>query len=123
MAEKLCVALLIGACLSAVASERTLPTYRSDVNEVVVHFVVKDSSGKNIRDLARDDFEVLENGEQQEIVDFMGIRSSEFPTSVYLLIDCSNVSYKGYVYMVETATSLRSTVAAQYICCRLHLQS
>ena len=105
MALKRCIALLIGVCLSAVAEERIPPTYRTDVNEVVVHFVVKDATGKIVRDLARDDFQVLENGKQQEILEFMGVRSAEFPTSVYLLIDCSNVGYRGYVYMVETATN------------------
>jgi len=98
-----CVALLAVVCLAACAEEKTPPEFRTEVNEVVVSFVVKDSSGKNIRDLNQQDFRVLENGVEQEIVEYSGIFDQQFPGSIYLLMDSSSISYPGYVYMVEAA--------------------
>jgi VWFA-related protein len=46
------------------------PTFRAGVSLVSVNAVVKDRRGRNVRNLTRDDFQILENGATRPIVDF-----------------------------------------------------
>lgn len=63
------------------------PTFRSGVSLVSVSAVVKDERGRPVRNLTRDDFQVLENGSDRPIVDFG--YSDQGPVSFGVLIDQS----------------------------------
>jgi Ca-activated chloride channel family protein len=74
------------AALSAAAILASGGQFTSQVNLVEVYASVTDSQGKIVENLARDDFDVLEDGERQEIAAFT---AGEFPLSVALAIDRS----------------------------------
>ena len=46
------------------------PTYRGGVDLVSVTAVVSDRSGRPVRELDRDDFQVFDDGELRPVVDF-----------------------------------------------------
>src|SRR5215469_13482710 len=46
------------------------PTFRSTTSEVLLDFVVRDKSGRIIRDLRSDEVQVLENGTPQKVRHF-----------------------------------------------------
>jgi Ca-activated chloride channel family protein len=64
-----------------------LPVFRSSVSLVAVNAVVKDRRGRPVRNLKKDDFQILENGAARPIVDF-GF-SDQGPVSFGVLIDQS----------------------------------
>ena len=83
---------LVGVLAVAVAGEpvlgqQPLPTFRSGVSLVSVNAVVKDRRGRPVRNLTRDDFQILENGAARPIVDF-GF-SDQGPVSFGVLVDQS----------------------------------
>jgi Ca-activated chloride channel family protein len=61
--------------------------FRADVHLVNVGFSVRDSQGKFVTDLAKDDFEVLEDGVPQKISFFA--RSVDVPLTLGLVVDAS----------------------------------
>ena len=61
--------------------------FRAGVTVVPITAVVRDSRGRLVRDLARDDFEVLENGRPRPIVDFRA--TGHTPISLATLFDTS----------------------------------
>ncbi len=63
------------------------PTFRSSVSLVSVNAVVKDRNGRPVRDLRREDFQILENGAPRPIVDFG--YSDQGPVTFGVLIDQS----------------------------------
>ncbi len=63
------------------------PTFKATVSLVSVNAVVKDRRGRPVRDLKREDFQVLENGAPQPIVDFG--YSDQGPVSFGILVDQS----------------------------------
>lgn len=89
---------LAGVCASALvigpargqapaSGQDPVPTFRSGVSLVSVSAVVKDRRGRPVRNLTRDDFQVLENGAARPIVDF-GV-SDEGPVTFGVLVDQS----------------------------------
>ena len=70
-----------------VRGQEPVPTFRSSVSLVSVNAVVKDRRGRPVRNLKRDDFQILENGATRPIVDF-GF-SDEGPVSFGVLVDQS----------------------------------
>ena len=61
------------ATATAMAQEPpTAPTFRSGVQLVQLSVVAQDKRGKRVTDLGREDFQVLDNGSQQEIRLFLG---------------------------------------------------
>lgn len=62
-------------------------TFKTSVALVPVSAVVRDGKGRIVRNLSRNDFQVLERGKPREIVDFMV--SDQGPVSVALLFDVS----------------------------------
>ena len=58
-----------------------------DVNLVNVAFTVRDTSGALVNDLAKDDFEVLEDAVPQTIAFFA--RSADVPLTLGLVVDFS----------------------------------
>lgn len=75
------------APVSPPAAEAAQPTFRSSVSLVSVNAVVKDRRGRPVRDLKKDDFQILENGAPRPIVDF-GF-SDQGPVSFGVLVDQS----------------------------------
>jgi Ca-activated chloride channel family protein len=87
----LCAALVLSGV--AVSSSRVAgqgadqPTFRSSVDLVSVAAVVRDKRGKVMRSLTRDDFKLLDAGQQRQFVDFR--TAADASASVMLLIDGS----------------------------------
>jgi Ca-activated chloride channel family protein len=77
-------AALFGA-LSGFAQE--LPAIRVNVHLVNVAFTVRDSSGKLVTNLTRDDFEVFDDGQLQPISFFA--RAEDLPLTLGLIVDFS----------------------------------
>jgi len=75
-------------------------TFRVDVNLVRILATVKDSAGRLIGTLNKEDFTVLDNGAPQQIAVFE--RRTEQPLLVSLLIDNSGSTAKDLKYEVES---------------------
>ena len=78
--------ILVLACLAAAAGAAQAPI-RVDVRLVNAGFVVRDSAGRLVTDLEKDDFEVFEDGAQQRIA-FFG-RGADVPLDLGLVVDVS----------------------------------
>src|SRR4026208_765135 len=69
MARSTLLALLIGTAVGAAQQTASGPqpsvTFRAETNFVEVHAIVTDESGAFVRNLTRDDFEILEDGKLQ----------------------------------------------------------
>jgi len=70
-----------------VAAKDSGPAIKVDVDVVNVLCTVYDRRGALVQDLAKDDFEVFENGRRQEIRYFA--RDTDLPLTVALLVDVS----------------------------------
>jgi VWFA-related protein len=68
------------------AAQEPVATFRSGVDLVRVSAVVRDDEGRFVRNLARADFEVLDDGRPRDITDF---RQDSTGISVALLLDTS----------------------------------
>ena len=64
------------------------PDFRADVHLVNISFSVRDSGGKLISGLTRDDVEVFEDGVPQKVAFFA--RSQDVPLTLGLAVDASN---------------------------------
>jgi VWFA-related protein len=71
-----CGALAIGQQGLSPRNEQDtqLPTFRSNVNLVLVPVVVRDGHGRSVGNLARGDFQLFDNGKRQSIAAFSAIR-------------------------------------------------
>jgi len=78
-------------------------TFRTDVRLVHVIATVKNHNGELVGNLAKDDFEVLDNGVRQEVALFG--RQTDLPLSVALLVDTSGSTAKDLGY--ETASAAK----------------
>lgn len=85
----LALAVVSGLLLSpsSVMKAQDRPTFRSSVALVPITALVRDSRNRIVRNLLRDDFQVLEQGAPRPIVDF-GARD-DAPVSVAFLFDTS----------------------------------
>jgi len=97
--SRLAVAAVFGA--GAVLAQET-PVIRVQVNLVRVIATVKDTAGKLVGALQKDDFEVYDNGVKQEVAVFE--RQTEQPLSIALLIDISGSTNKDLKYETDSAT-------------------
>lgn len=80
-------ALVVAVAGAPLYGQDPVPTFRTGVSLVSVNAVVKDRRGRVVRDLDRDDFQILENGAARPIVDF-GFSDSG-PVSFGVLVDQS----------------------------------
>ena len=87
--KSLLALLLTLLCLARPSSQPQEPVakFKAGVAVVPVTAVVRDSSGKLVPDLTREDFQVLEDGVPREIVDFRS--TDQAPISIALLLDTS----------------------------------
>jgi Ca-activated chloride channel family protein len=69
------------------AQDQPPPTFKSGVAVVPITALVRDSRNRIVRNLARDDFRVLEQGQPRPIVDFRS--KTDAPISVAFLFDTS----------------------------------
>src|SRR5215468_2279191 len=96
---------------SAVAAQEIAPI-RVDVSLVNVGFSVRDSSGKLVPDLTRDDVEVTEDGVPQKIAFFA--RSVDVPLNLGLVMDNSG-SQHSFIkpHMRDLQAFLKSVLRTQ----------
>ena len=83
-------ALVAFVCLAAIAVLAAVvaaQTFRGGVTTVEVTVTVTDTGGRLIKGLAKDDFEVFEDGDRQPVTQFSDKRT---PVSVGLLLDTSD---------------------------------
>lgn len=90
LASFTCLAWLTLAALGAAPPERQdaaqRPTFRAGTDVVALSAVVRKRNGQPVTDLKREDFELLDNGQRREIVDFQAAAS---PVTIALLADFS----------------------------------
>ena len=116
-AAKFAVALagILGGFLASLASCGALgaqdTTFHVDVNLVRVLATVKDSSGRLIGALGKDDFTVSDNGAPQQVAVFE--RQTEQPLLVSLLIDNSGSTAKDLKYEVESVNRFLRALFAE----------
>ncbi len=85
--------LAIGLSFSGVCSGQQNPElFRSEVNLVNISAVVRSDDGRLIRNLEKDDFQVIEDGVPQEIRFFA--REAHLPLSLGLVVDASESQNK-----------------------------
>ncbi len=86
----LIVFLVPGILRKKVSGQESQPTIRAEVALVNIFFTAKDRSGRPIRDLKADNFQVFENRRPQEIEYFSALGSQDdVPLTIALLIDTS----------------------------------
>ena len=78
---------VLAGSLVAAQGQAPAPKFKAGVTIVPVAAVVRDSGKRLVRDLTRDDFQVLEDGVPRTIVDFRSTDSA--PLSIALLLDTS----------------------------------
>jgi len=84
----LTVALLCGSALAvSVEGQEAKPTFRTSVALVPITAAVRDSRHRIVRGLTRDDFDVREDSERRQIVDF--VASDAGPVSLAVVVDTS----------------------------------
>ena len=79
--------LLSTASLLLARAQDREPTFTTDVKVVSVLATVFNKQGQIVHDLAKDDFQVLENGRPQTIKYFS--RDSDLPLTLGLMVDTS----------------------------------
>jgi Ca-activated chloride channel homolog len=89
---------IAGLCIAA----DDVPNIRVDVRLVRVLATVKDANGGLIGDLAKSDFEILDNNAPQQISVFE--RRTEQPLSVALLVDCSGSTAKDLRFEIDSVS-------------------
>lgn len=82
-----------------------------DVARVPLLFTVTDKRNRFITDLDREDFEVFDNGKQQEIREF--VRESDLPLRIGVVIDTSNSIRGRFKFEQEAAIEFLRGVLAE----------
>ncbi|MCB1018487.1 MAG: VWA domain-containing protein [Bryobacterales bacterium] len=92
------------------ASEET--TIRVQVSRVPLLFTVTDKKNRFITNLEKEDFEVFDNGEKQEIRQF--VRESDLPLRIGIVMDTSNSVRDRFRFEQEAAIEfIRGVLAVQ----------
>ncbi|MEP7362297.1 MAG: VWA domain-containing protein [Acidobacteriota bacterium] len=81
---------------------------RLDVTRVNVLFAVSDKRGRFVTDLDKDQFEVFEGKNKQQILEFM--RESDLPLRLAILIDTSNSIRDRFRFQQEAAVEFLKSV-------------
>jgi Ca-activated chloride channel family protein len=104
-------ALLLALCINgssvgaygrtpAPQEPQSAPVIRKDVDLVLVEATIRDGSGRPMKDLKQDDFQLYEEGTQQKIVHFS---QDQLPLAVALVVDQSG-SIKPFLRPLQYAT-------------------
>jgi VWFA-related protein len=86
-------------------------TIRRNVNEVNVVFTVTDKHGRFVKDLKKEDFKVLDDNKQQQILSFRS--ETDLPLRVGLLIDASNSIRDRFKFEQESAIEFLNQIIRQ----------
>ncbi len=97
--HRLAVGLLAAALAAGSLGAQTV--FRADVSLVRVTATARNRVGQLVGTLAKEDFEIFDNGVRQEIAVFE--RRSEQPLSVAVLIDVSGSTAKDIKYETDSA--------------------
>ena len=90
MGRRVLVLLLLGGAAMSRASAEQQPVFRAETDLVNVGVTVIDKRGKFLTELARDDFEIVEDGRKQTVTHFARGETGEAPEMhVGLLFDTS----------------------------------
>src|SRR5438874_7001188 len=108
MRPSLRAASIVALCAAAFAQDTT---FRVDVNLVRVLATVKDSSGRLVGTLNKEDFKLFDNGAPQQIAVFE--RRTEQPLLVSLLIDNSGSTAKDLKYELESVNRFLRALFAE----------
>ena len=100
------VVVVLGAVTLVAQSEEQRATFRSSLDLVSVAVVVRDGDGRLVTNLQATDFEILDRGKSQPIVQFQ--RGSEADARLALLVDSSGS-------MVFTDRRRRSQLATEFL--------
>lgn len=76
-------------------------TIKLEVTRVNLLFTVSDRRGRFVRDLTKDDIEVIENKRRQNIIEF--VSESNIPLRIAMLIDVSNSIRERFRFELEAA--------------------
>lgn len=76
-------------------------TIKLEVTRVNLLFTVTDRRGRFVRDLTKDDIEVIENKRRQNIIEF--VSESNIPLRIAMLIDVSNSIRERFRFELEAA--------------------
>ncbi len=79
-----------------------------DVTRVNILFTVSDKKGRFVSDLAREDFEILENKRPQKIMEFTA--ESDLPLRMAILVDTSNSIRERFRFIQEAAVEFINSV-------------
>lgn len=84
------------------SDDEKMPVFKAGVNEVNVVFTVTDKRGRFVKDLAKEDFKVVDDKQQvRDIRQFL--RQTDLPLRVGLLIDASNSIRDRFTFEQEAA--------------------
>ncbi len=96
------------AVASSDAQDEPGAVIRVPVNEVPVIFTVTDKHGHYVKDLSKDDFQVLDNDAPQKINSFQN--ETDLPLEVGLLIDASNSIRDRFKFEQESAAAFLNQI-------------
>lgn len=102
--------VIAGCWLGAWAAAQE-PVFRADVRLVRVLATVRNAAGELVGSLSKDDFQVFDNGVEQEIAVFE--RQTVQPLSVMLLVDTSLSTAKDLRYETEAVSRFARAVFAE----------
>ena len=94
------LAALLLLCLAAAAMAQTV--IRVDVSLVRILATVKNNAGELVGSLAKEDFEIYDNGVRQQTAVFE--RHTEQPLSIAILVDTSGSTSKELRYEIESVS-------------------
>ena len=94
------LAVIALACVLSASSQTPQTTFRSEARAVAVYATVRESDGRLVPDLTKDDFEILDNGKPADITTFS---NQILPFTVVLLLDMSNSVIREYPSIVASA--------------------
>jgi Ca-activated chloride channel family protein len=101
------ISLFLVAIYPLVAQDLAPVSIKVHVNLVNIAFVARDSTGKLVRDLSRDDLEVFEDGVKQDVKFFD--RSDNLPLRLGLVVDASDSQDK---FMKQHRSDLEGFITA-----------
>ena len=79
-----------------------------DVTRVNLLYTVTDKKGRFVSDLTRNDFEIIENKKQQQILEFTA--ETDLPLRIAILVDTSNSIRDRFRFIQEAAMEFVATV-------------
>jgi Ca-activated chloride channel family protein len=103
--------LISAGALAVHAQETQEPTrINVDVSLVTLDVQVSDVAGRPVTTMKREDFEIYENGQLQEIASFISVDS---PYTVLVLFDCSGSTRPNWPFLVQSMNRFTAKLRPQ----------